>query len=110
MFFKTNLLHLRKQDGLTQENVASLVGVKRGSIGAYEEGRATPNYETLIKIAEVFDVSIDTLLAEDLTGTHKPERLIENEKEYLWRMYTISDTKIKRVVTQLLEIKEPEAA
>ncbi|WNJ18875.1 helix-turn-helix domain-containing protein [Pontibacter sp. G13] len=62
-----NLKHLRKQRGLTQQVLANSLDIQRSSIGAYEEGRATPKYDTLANISEYFQVSIDLLVKENLT-------------------------------------------
>ncbi|MDP5168854.1 MAG: LexA family transcriptional regulator [Bacteroidia bacterium] len=62
-----NLKHLRKFKNLTQQELADELGIRRSSIGAYEECRATPKYDTLEKISDFFKISIDHLVKEDLT-------------------------------------------
>lgn len=62
-----NLKYLRKLKGLTQQELANYLEIRRSSIGAYEECRATPKYETLEKISDYFDVSIDMLVKEDVS-------------------------------------------
>jgi len=62
-----NIKYLRKRAGMTQEQFAGEIGIKRSSVGAYEEGRAEPQLQTVLKIAEVFNVSVDQLLSNDLT-------------------------------------------
>ena len=62
-----NLKFLRKTKGLTQQELANHLGIRRSSIGAYEECRATPKYETLEKISDFFEVSIDLLVKEDVS-------------------------------------------
>ncbi|MEM7368573.1 MAG: LexA family transcriptional regulator [Bacteroidota bacterium] len=62
-----NLKFLRKMKGLTQQELANHLGIRRSSIGAYEECRATPKYETLEKISDFFRVSIDMLVKEDIS-------------------------------------------
>ncbi len=61
-----NLKFLRTRRGLTQQELAESLSIKRSSIGAYEESRANPKYDTLQKIAEFFDVSIDHVVTADL--------------------------------------------
>ncbi len=63
----SNIKHLRKQKGWTQQDLADALVVKRPQIGSYEEGRADPRISTLLKIAEVFQLSLDDLLTQDLT-------------------------------------------
>ncbi|MEL6676763.1 MAG: LexA family transcriptional regulator [Bacteroidota bacterium] len=62
-----NLKYLRKLRGHTQQELANQLGIRRSSIGAYEECRATPKYETLEKISDFFEVSIDLLVKEDVS-------------------------------------------
>lgn len=63
----TNLKHLRKLKGLTQQELADKLEIRRSSIGAYEECRATPKYDTLKKISDFFEISIDPLVKLDLS-------------------------------------------
>lgn len=66
-FIRSNIKYLRKQKGLTQEQLAARVGIKRSLIGAYEEGRAEPNITNLIRFSEVFEVGMDDFLSKNLT-------------------------------------------
>lgn len=61
-----NIKFIRKQKGLTQQAFANLIGIKRSSLGAYEEGRAKPNYKTIENIAKKFNISIEKLFTQDL--------------------------------------------
>lgn len=62
-----NLKFLRKRNHWTQEQCADHLGIKRSLLGAYEEGRADPPLENLLKIAEVFHLSVDELVVTDLS-------------------------------------------
>jgi len=70
-FIPNNIKFLRKKNGFTQETFAKVLGINRPSIGAYEEGRADPRLTTLSKIAELFKVSVDELIHEDLTKKNR---------------------------------------
>jgi transcriptional regulator with XRE-family HTH domain len=61
-----NIRFLRKKLGLTQDQFAGRLGVKRSLIGAYEEGRAEPRLELLQKMAVLANLSVDTLIGTDL--------------------------------------------
>ena len=52
---------------LTQTEFADLFDLKRTAVGSYEEGRAEPKIDTLIKIADYFSLSLDQLLRKELT-------------------------------------------
>ena len=68
----TNIKTLRKKAGLTQGALAEKMGIKRSLIGAYEEGRAEPRINNLMKLSEVFNIPIDALVQKDLSqpGQH----------------------------------------
>lgn len=53
---------LREKRGLTQEDLASKIGISRASLSHYEKNRRDPDYTTLTKLADFFRVSIDYLL------------------------------------------------
>ncbi|UXX78471.1 helix-turn-helix domain-containing protein [Reichenbachiella carrageenanivorans] len=59
-----NIKFLRKKFGYTQETFAEAIGIKRSLVGAYEEGRADPRLNNLLRMSEVFNVSVDTLISK----------------------------------------------
>lgn len=63
----TNIKLLRKKHGLTQGALADKMEIKRSLIGAYEEGRAEPRINNLLKLSEVFGIPIDALVQLDLS-------------------------------------------
>ena len=64
-----NFKYLRKLRGWTQEEFAIKLGIKRSSVGAYEEGRADPQLNVLEVLADMFKLSLDELLLKDLSDT-----------------------------------------
>lgn len=60
-FFEV-LKALRKEKGISQQELANIVGVKLSSIGMYEIGARMPSYEVLDRLAEYFNVDVSTLL------------------------------------------------
>ena len=61
-----NIKYLRRMNGLTQEQFARKIGIKRSLLGAYEEGRANPNLDNLKNIAKIFGTTVDNLLNNDI--------------------------------------------
>lgn len=53
---------IRKSNGLTQDEFAEKIGIKRSLLGAYEEGRAEPNYSVVIAIADFAGMSVDEII------------------------------------------------
>jgi len=62
-----NLRFLRTKEGLTQREFAERLGLKQATVGAYEEGRATPPLNCLTDVSRTFKVSLDNLINSDLT-------------------------------------------
>ena len=55
------LKELRIQQNLTQEMLSGLLGISRVNYTRYENDKVRPDYETLIKISDFYDVSLDDL-------------------------------------------------
>ena len=55
------LQNLRKKNTLSQEKLAELVGVSRQAVSKCETGLSNPDTENLIRLAEIFNVSVDEL-------------------------------------------------
>lgn len=68
-----NLKLLRKRKGISQEEMASDMGLTRSTYSGYENGVAEPNIETLIKISEYYDISLDKLVKKDLSRLSEKE-------------------------------------
>ena len=65
MEFNEKLQKLRKQKGLTQEELAELLYVSRTAISKWESGRGYPSIESLKQISKIFSMTIDELLSCD---------------------------------------------
>lgn len=76
-----NIKFFRKQLGLTQEQLANRVSIKRSLLGAYEEGRAEPGLETLILFARLFNVSVDVLISESITDSGSLKQVLNKDVE-----------------------------
>lgn len=62
MNFGVRLRELRKERGLTQAELAKLLSIGESTISFYESGKRQPDYETLIRLADFFNVSVDYLI------------------------------------------------
>ena len=63
MEFNEKLQELRKNKGLTQEELAEILYVSRTAVSKWESGRGYPNIDSLKEISKFFEVSIDDLLS-----------------------------------------------
>lgn len=91
--FGTRLHTLRKERKLRQEDMAKQLGIARTTYAMYEQGNREPDYNTLIKIATFFEVSIDYLL-----GTTEMRQItdIQDPELYQWFEDIINATPQKR--------------
>lgn len=68
MSFRTNLSSLRTAQGMTQEQLAEMLGVSRQSVTKWESGKSTPEMDKLLKLCEIFSCTLDELVCGDLSG------------------------------------------
>lgn len=78
MEFHNKLYNLRKQKGLSQEELANRLNVSRQTISKWEVGDSTPDMEKLIAISDMFDISLDELVM-DKVPARKDESLSKSE-------------------------------
>ena len=69
----SNIAHLRKKKGLSQEALADSIGVSRQTIAKWESGESAPDVEHCDAMAELFDVTLDTLVHENMEMGPPPE-------------------------------------
>ena len=68
MEFQEQLYRLRKQAGLSQEELSHIIGVSRQAVQKWEAGSARPDLDNLIALASHFKLSLDQLVG--LTENH----------------------------------------
>lgn len=61
--FSQIIKELRESRGLKQEELASVFGLKRTTVSSWEVGKSKPDADTLVEIAQYFNISIDYLLS-----------------------------------------------
>ena len=76
MILADKIISLRKKEGMTQEDLASQVGVSRQSVSKWESTMAMPDLDKIMKLSKIFEVSTDFLLNDDLGM----EQIIVDEK------------------------------
>ena len=91
MEFNEKLQELRKQRGLTQEELAEKLYVSRTAISKWESGRGYPNIESLKAIAKFFSVTVDELLSSGEVLTIAEEDNKRKEKHFRDLMYGLLD-------------------
>ena len=81
--FGKRLRKLRKEKGYTQQDVADYLGVNRATIAGYETKGIQPGHDTLVKLANYFDVSVDYLLGntDEKSNADKIKKAISDDPE-----------------------------
>lgn len=99
-----NLKHLRAVTGLTQQGLAQKIGFSQQAIARWETGKATPDPDTLIKLAAVFNVSVDELL-----GSSKPKETYYLNPETAKMAQELHDNPKYRILFDASKKLPPEA-
>ncbi len=74
MGFAENLRELRKERGLSQEDLAELLDVSRQAVSKWEQGMGYPEVETLLLLAGKLKVSLDSLMAVEIAKEGREEK------------------------------------
>lgn len=82
------LKELRKDKGLTLDDIEEELGIGRGTYNNYENGKTFPKLKTLVKMATFYDVTIDYMLGVAWTPCAL-ERNEESDFEFLKQTYNL---------------------
>ncbi|MED3687319.1 helix-turn-helix domain-containing protein [Peribacillus butanolivorans] len=85
MAFEDRLTESRKIKKVTQQEAANMLGIARTTYASYEQGHRQPDYDTLKKICELFNVTFDYLL----TGNEQ-----SNSPDEMWQKFLDPKTQI----------------
>ena len=108
MEFHEKLQALRKQKGLTQEELAAALYVSRTAVSKWESGRGYPNIDSLKALAKFFSVTVDELLSgENLLALAKDE---QREKENRMRGMVFGLLDVSALMLFFLPLMGMEAA
>ncbi len=60
-----NIRFFRKANNLTQEELSKQLGGSKNLVSNYENGISTPDIYTLVKLADIFDITLDELVGRE---------------------------------------------
>lgn len=101
-----NLKTLRKNKGYSQEQLAIRLNVVRQTVSKWEKGLSVPDAQMLMEIAEVFSVSVNELLGNDIEQETKTDTLevIAQELAKLNELMAIEQHKKEEIKKKIVEI------
>ena len=104
-YFGSRLKYLRKQEDITQEQLAKSLGVAKSTISMYENGRREPDFEAIEAISDFFNVNMRTFFPD---GKVEESTLISGDElnkseQYLLSLFRKIPTKDKEMVIQMVE-------
>lgn len=94
--FNERLRLLRKKHGYTQVSLAETLGVSKGTVAMWETGKRTPDFETLIRLSDLFDVRTDYILGK--SNDASSAKLSDDDIEQLGRW------ELESVYTNLMKL------
>ena len=106
MEFSSNLRYLRRKNGLSQDELANKLGYKSfTTIQKWESGVSEPSVSTLKIIADIFSVSMDQMINDDLSAfsqssSSAPElKLTEQQEELIKLSNNLSEEQVARILS-----------
>ena len=84
MRLSEKIMDLRKKSGWSQEELADRLGISRQSVSKWETDTAIPDLDKLIKICDIFNISLDELTGRESTQeTQSPQTIIVEKSSSL---------------------------
>ena len=85
MSFGARIIEIRKEKGMSQDQLAKTLGATPTTVGRYERDEVKPSIEMAVKIAEALDVSLDYLTGRSKNDL-KDKKMLERFNEILGLM------------------------
>ena len=73
----SSIKKLREERGMTQDELAEKLNVTRQAVSNWETGKTQPDIETLTRLAEIFDVSVERIIY----GSERKEKIVHINRE-----------------------------
>ena len=108
--FSNNLHFLRKQHGMTLEELGKQINVTKQTISRYEKGLIEPSFHSLVSLSKLFNCSLDTLVFENIESNSdinvfSINKLIKKEFPKIEDLIEKEFPKIEKVFYKKIESK-----
>lgn len=105
----TYLKTLRTKEQKSQQEVADYLGITRQAYSNYENGNRNPDNETLLKLAEYFDVTVDLILRGETAPADDPLERMRLMIDNLTPDQAVFLASVARIMIEALEKAKPDA-
>lgn len=89
-----NIYRLRTERNLSQEELADALGISRQSVSKWENDSAVPELEKLLKLSEIFDITLDELVGRDAQQEPEPPQPEPEPERREPPVHTVTPTRI----------------
>ncbi len=110
MNFSENLKKFRIEKGIKQLDLSNQLNVNQSAVSSWEVGRTHPEYETLIKIANILEISLDELLGRETPNKSLDKELDSKHKLVINKVKKLNITNLANLdmfADYLLSTQEP---
>lgn len=98
MNFNEKLIKLRKERGLSQEELGAAVGVSRQTISKWELAQSYPDFQKLVLLSDYFKISLDTLVKDIDVEDVRDKNLNEKQLSMIYKDITTAKNTVGTVV------------
>ena len=91
MILADKIIELRKKNGWSQEDLAEKLDVSRQSISKWESAQSIPDMNKILKLSEIFGVSTDFLLKDDMDTAEYVEIPVDDDNEHKVRSVSMEE-------------------
>lgn len=106
MILAEKIIKLRKQNGWSQEDLAMHMGVSRQSVSKWESMTSIPDLDKIVKLSNLFGVSTDYLLKDDMEEEHVPELTIDPvAEEFTKRKITLDEANEYMTLREMASVR-----
>ena len=107
--FKENIKICRKKLKLTQVELAEKLNTSHATINRYEKGVNEPTFDTLVKLAEIFNVTTDYLLGvEKKQNIEDVPKYTAKQQEAIKTILLLNDANLDKIIERAKTLKELE--
>ncbi|MFR5438804.1 MAG: helix-turn-helix domain-containing protein [Monoglobus pectinilyticus] len=103
--FQIQLKKFREHLGLSQEELANIIGVRQSTVGMWENGSNKPRHSTLLKLAEALKVSVDELTGDKSQTSSLDEQLKDIDFALQGEVHDLTDAE-KQDILDYIKFKK----